>query len=244
MGLFDIFKRREKSKTETQQPATVTDYKTQLDIVEKDIFAKLKPLGFKKYGRTFNRRLDDGIIQVINFQSGQYPIGQGYIIPGLRENVYGKFAVNLGVCIESLYKFQSPTENKKYYKEYECQIRDRLGTLLTGQDYWWTITDDNRKITKEIINGLENKGFEWFTGLETKEKVISNNGHLPYRSSPRAKLDTALIVWFEDRMKGSELLKEYYNNIQPAKSAHKDYVRDLAKELEIDLDDKSPNDTV
>jgi hypothetical protein len=235
LGLFDIFKRQDKSKSETEQSATPTDSKTLLDIVEKDVFAKLKPLGFKKNGRTFNRRLDDGIIQVINFQSGQYPIGQGYEIPGLRENLYGKFVVNLGVCVESLYKFQSPTENKKYYKEYDCQIRARLGTLLTGQDYWWTITNDNKKITQEIIEGLETKAFHWFSGLDTKEKIISNNGQLPYDATPRAKLDIALIVWFDDKVKGSELFKEYYRHIQPAKSSHKEYVRDLAKELKIEL---------
>jgi Domain of unknown function (DUF4304) len=211
LGLFNIFKRQDKSKSETEQSVTPTDFKTQLDIVEKDVFVKLKPLGFKKNGGTFNRQLDDGIIQVINFQSGQYPIGQGHEMPGLRENLYGKFVVNLGVCIESLYKFQSPTENKKYYKEYDCQIRNRLGTLLTGQDYWWTITDDNTKITQEIIEGLETKAFDWFSGLDTKEKIISNNGQLPYDATPRAKLDIALIVWFDDKVKGSELFKDYYH---------------------------------
>lgn len=235
LGLFDIFKRQDKSKSETEQSATPTDFKTQLDIVEKDLFIELKPLGFKKNGRTFNRRLDNGIIQVINFQSGQYPIGQGYEIPGLRENLYGKFVVNLGVCIESLYKFQFPTEDKKYYKEYDCQIRSRLGTLLTGQDHWWTITDDNTKITQEIIEAIETKAFEWFSGLDTKEKIISNNGQLPYDATPRAKLDIALIVWFDDKTKGSELFKDYYHNIQPAKSSHKEYVKDLAKDLKIEL---------
>lgn len=235
MGLFDIFKRKDKSKSETEKSETLTDFKAQLDIVEKEVFIKLKPLGFKKNGRTFNRQLDEGIIQVINFQSGQYLIGRGYEISGLRENLYGKFVVNLGVCIESLYKFQSPTGNKMYYKEYDCQIRSRLGTLLTGQDHWWTITDDNTKITHEIIEGIETKAFEWFSGIDTKEKIISNNGQLPYDATPRAKLDIALIVWFDDKVKGSELVKDYYRNIQPAKSSHKEYVRDLAQELKIEL---------
>ncbi len=235
MGLLDIFKRKNKSEAETENSVTQTDFKTQLDKVEKDVYAKLKSLGFKKNGRTFNRRLEDGIIQVINFQSGQYPIGENYVVPGIRENLYGKFVVNLGVCVESLYQFQSPTETKKYYKEYDCQIRDRLGTLLKGQDYWWTITDDNTKIAEEIIIGLETKGFEWFSGVNTKGKIVSNYGKLPYDASPRAKLDIALIVWFEDKENGSELFREYYNNIQPAKSPHKAYVRDLAKELKIEL---------
>jgi hypothetical protein len=233
LGLFDIFKRQDKSKSEVEKPATQTDFKTQLDIVEKDVYAKFKLLGFKKNGRTFNRRLDDGIVQVINFQSGQYPIGQGYEIPGLRENLYGKFVVNLGVCIESLSKFQYPTENKKFYKEYDCQIRGRLGTLLTGQDYWWTITDDNTNITKEIIDGLETKAMQWFSGVDTKEKIIANYGSLPYNSTPRAKLDIALLVWFDDKEKGSQLYREYYNNIEKSKASHKDYVKDLAEEIGI-----------
>lgn len=235
MGLLDIFKRKEKSETETDKSETKTDFKTQLDIVEKEVFAKLKPLGFKKNGRTFNRQLEDGIIQVINFQSGQHPLGENYVVPGLRENLYGKFVVNLGVCVESLFKFQYPTESKKYYKEYECQIRDRLGTLLTGQDYWWTISDNNKKITDEIIVGLETKGLEWFSGVDTKEKIISNYGHLPYSSSLRAKLDIALMVWFDDKKKGSQLFREYYNNIPSSKAGHKDYVKDLANELKIEL---------
>lgn len=235
MGLFDIFKRQDQVNGETEQSTTTSDFKVQLDIVVKEVFAKLKPLGFKKNGRTFNRVLEDGIIQVINFQSGQYPIGQGYEVLGLRENLYGKFVVNLGVCIESLYKFQSPTGNKKYYKEYDCQIRNRLGITLTGQDYWWTITNDNTKITEEIISGLEAKGFKWFSGLETKDKIISNNGQFPYNASPRAKLDIALIVWFDDKDKGCELFRNYYYAIQQARSPHKEYVGDLAKELKIEL---------
>ena len=219
MGLLEIFKRKVKSTTENFD--VKTDFKIQLDIVEKAVFAKLKPLGFKKNGRTFNRRLEGGIIQVINFQSERYSSE--------------KFIVNLGVCVESLFKFQFQTESKKYYKEYECQIRDRLGILLTGEDYWWTITNDNRKITEEIIVGLETKGFEWFSGVETKEKIISNYGHFPYDSSPRTKLDIALIVWFDNKLEGAKLFREYYNEIKPAKSSHKYYVKDLAKELNIEL---------
>lgn len=235
MGLLDIFQRKEKSEVEPDKSNSKTDFKAQLDIIEKEVYAKFKPLGFKKNGRTFNRRLEEGIIQVINFQSGQYPIGENYVVPGLRENLYGKFVVNLGVCIESLYKFQSPSESKNFYKEYDCQIRDRLGTLLTGQDYWWTITEDNQKVIEEIIIGFETKGLEWFSGVDTKKKVISNYANLPYNSSPRTKLDIALIVWFDDKEKGSELFREYYNSIQPAKSPHKEYIRDLAKELKIEL---------
>jgi len=232
MRLFDIFKKKEKPKDLDLK----IDFKTQLDVIQKDVFIKLKPLGFKKFGRTFNRRLDDGIIQIIHFQSGQYPIGENYVVPGLRENLYGRFAINLGVCVESLYNFESPASGtKKYYKEYECLIRDRLGIIIKGEDYWWPIKNENKKITEEIINGIETKGLDWFSGVETKEKIINNYGHLPYRKSRRAKLDIALIVWFENKDKGSKLFKNYYDNIQPSKSSHKEYVRNLAEKLNIEL---------
>lgn len=235
MILFELFKRKEKSEDKPKITEMTTDFKTQLDIVEKDVFAKMKPLGFKKNGRTFNRQLDNGIIQVINFQSGQYPLTDNYEIPGLRENLYGKFVVNMGVCVENLFKFQFPTENKKYYKEYDCQIRTRLGTLLTGQDYWWKITDDNTKITEEIILGLETIGYDWFVGVDTKEKIINNLGNLPYDCSPRVKLDVALIVWFDNKEKGENLIMEYYNSIGSRNKAHKDYVKDLAAEIGIEV---------
>ncbi|HMU11556.1 MAG TPA: DUF4304 domain-containing protein, partial [Ferruginibacter sp.] len=129
MGLFDIFKRNDNSEKQKAEQSSAPDFKTSLDEVEKKVFATFKPIGFKKKGRTFNRETEKGIFQVINFQSGQYPIGQNYEVPGLRENLYGKFTVNLGVCVDSLFKFQYPSENKTFYKEYECQIRTRLCNL-------------------------------------------------------------------------------------------------------------------
>ncbi len=211
------------------------DIKSQLNIIEKEVFATLKPLGFKKNGRTFNRTSEEGIVQVVNFQSEKHKTEENYFVDGVRENLYGKFVVNLGVCIVSLYKFQFPNENNNYCKEYDCQIRERLGKLLPGQDYWWTITDDNKRMTDEIIDGLATNGLKWFSGIETKEKIIANSDYLPYNSSPANKLDISLIVWFDDKEKGSQLFREYYNSIEPAKLSHKLYVRDLAKELGIEV---------
>lgn len=235
MRLVDFFKWLSKSVGKTDQSTAPKDFKTQLDLLEKEVFAKLKPLGFRKKGRTFNRRLDDGIIQVINFQSGQYPVGQHYEIPGLRESSYGKFVVNLGVCIEKLYNLSFPNNSKTFYQEHDCQIRIRLGALLTGEDYWWPISINTSKILSDVITGIETKAFDWFSGIDTKEKVIANNGHLLYNTSPRAKLDTALIVYFDDKARGAELFKAYYHGIQPASSPHKAYVRELANQLKIDL---------
>ena len=81
--------------------------KTRLDRIQKEIFNYLKPLGFKKKGRTFNRQTEDGIYQVINIQSGRYEFGDKYVIPGFRENYYGKFTINLGVMVTDIYELES-----------------------------------------------------------------------------------------------------------------------------------------
>jgi hypothetical protein len=63
-----------------------TDFTDKPDKIENSVFQNLKPLDFKKKGRTFNREAERGIYQVINFQSGQFPIGSQNVIPGLNEN--------------------------------------------------------------------------------------------------------------------------------------------------------------
>ena len=233
MSLFDIFKRNDQSERQKPEQSLLPNFKTLLDEVEKKVFATQKTIGFKKKGRTFNRETEKGIFQVINFQSGQYPIGQNYEVPGLRENLYGKFTINLGVCVASLYKFQSPTENKTFYKEYDCQIRTRLCNLTKEQDYWWTINNNVDDIAKEINEGLATAGRDWFAGVETKDKIIINFGNVPYTSTPRAKLDVALLVWFDDKEKGSVLFNEYLNSIPKSKNGHKEYVEELVKEIGI-----------
>src|ERR1700722_3483316 len=109
------------------------NYKTNLNTIQTAIFQYLKPLGFRKKGRTFNRETEKGIVQVINLQSGQHPIGEHYIIPGIRESFYGRFTVNMGVLIEEVHNLNFPS--KPFYNEYHCQIRKRLPELSQGQDF-------------------------------------------------------------------------------------------------------------
>ena len=208
MGLFDFLK--SKGINNVTAPDTLKiDYKTSLDQIEKSIFTTLKPLGFKKKGRTFNREIGKDIFQVINFQAGPYPIGSNYVVPGFRENLYGKFTINLGVCIKSLYKLSDPAANKTFYKEYECQIRIRLGQLLKERDHWWKIGNDVDDTIEEIKKGILTVGSKWFEGADSKEKIVENLGVSPYNFSPRAKLDAALIVWLNDKERGAELFNIY-----------------------------------
>ena len=70
-----------------------------LDELQGKLRSALAERGFRTRGRAFNRRTSDGLTEVVHIQMGSFdPPGTTYI-PGLRENFYGKFTVNLGVFV-------------------------------------------------------------------------------------------------------------------------------------------------
>jgi hypothetical protein len=226
---ISFFTPRKIRKTLTNKSNNITH----LDTIQKSVFRFLKPLGFKKKGRTFNRQTENGVYQVINFQSGQFPLVDNYVIPGLRENYYGKFTINLGVSVYELDEINFPNKPKIFYQEYECQIRTRLPHLTIEQDYWWPISDVTEEIVKNLIEGLNEKGIPWLDTFETREKICRNWGVVK-GSSLRAKLDVALIIFQTNKEKGTQLIQEYYNKIENHKP-HKGYVKELAEKLGIKL---------
>jgi hypothetical protein len=228
MGLFDFLKPKTIDRAAMDKIARL-EPKSTLDQIEKTVFKYLKPQGFKKKGRNFNREVENGIIQVVNFQSGQYPVG-GSEIPGLKDNLYGQFTINLGVCVENLFRLQWPNKKSTFYREYDCQIRVRLGQLLHGKDEWWPLTKDSDKAGNDIIKGLSTIGAQWFEGVNTIDKIIAKNGTSPYDTTPRAKLDVALIAWLNDRVAGEKLFREYLDGIPGDKAGQREYVEQLGRD--------------
>src|SRR5574341_1083284 len=96
-----------------------SSYVLAIEEVQKPVTEFLRATGFKKSGRTYNRVVDDGLIHVINFQMGQYPIGN-YVIPGIRESGYGKFVVNLGVYLPCVSQIERGKREKRIFQEYDC----------------------------------------------------------------------------------------------------------------------------
>ncbi len=238
MEIFDFLKNIPKltdEKSENQDLTNKVELNTHLNSIQKEIFLFLKPLGFKKKGRTFNRQTEDGIFQVINIQSGRYEFGDKYVIPGFRENFYGKFTVNLGVMVREIYELSGHNKPKDIYQDYDCQIRERLPHLTVKQDHWWPISDDNNKTAKEVIDGLSSHGLNWFDNFENRDKICKYLGTYE-GGSPRAKLDVALIELHRDRTKAEKLFQDYYDNIE-LKNGHKEYVKALADRFGVKLTD-------
>ena len=203
-----------------------------LDEIQAEVYAFLKPLGFRKKGRTFNREADEGgIFQVIHFQAGPYELAPP--IPPFRLDLYGKFTVNVGVLIKELYDFEEWHKPTNFYQELFCQARTRLPVLLYGEDRWWDLNDYTVRAAQTVINGLQSVGFEYFALYETRALFCSNYGRVG-DAPPRAPLDVALLTWHTDRAAGEKLFREYYHSkhINPS---HVGYLDEIAARLKIEL---------
>lgn len=158
-----------------------TTYKDTLDEIQKLVHQDLKRKGFKKKGRTHNKTVDAGIIQTVNFQMGEYPLGKNFSALGIRKRLYGKFAVNLGVYVDELDRLKE-NKTKAFVQEHECAIRTRLGHLTEGQDKWWPLDTNYKQTAQEIIEELKEQGQTWFNLFDTSQKNVSEQ--LPAKCLP------------------------------------------------------------
>ncbi|MBK8477095.1 MAG: DUF4304 domain-containing protein [Opitutaceae bacterium] len=167
-----------------------------MDAIQSVVAAYLKTLGFRKSGRAFNREREDRMTQVVSFQMGQFPVGY-YVIPGLRESLYGRFAVDLGVTLPCVRKDADKCEEKKFYQDYDCQIRECLvrDEEETAQS-WWLIEQPYNRIGCEIAALLERKGIPFldqFTSYRQALAYYCAHRYFPFQNEERSALEAALV---------------------------------------------------
>jgi hypothetical protein len=215
------------------------EYKETLNEIQKLIHTELKADGFKKKGRTHNKVLDNGIVQVINFQMGQFQFDNVIEIPGLRENLYGQFTINIGVFVPELYEKIFDPKPKSFIQEFDCEIRTRLSQKIFGEDKWFPISADFGKTAEFINENLNSIGKEWFDRFDNRKKIVAElTQSKVIVFSPRQKLSGAIIELEIDRENGERIFNEYYNSVEENKP-HKKFVIELAKKLEIKLNEKA-----
>jgi hypothetical protein len=123
-------------------------------------------------GRTFNRLTADGLVQVVSFQMGSFdPPGTTYF-PGLRNNLYGRFTVNLGVYVPEVGKCFGGRESLSFVREYHCCVRARLGEVGPEQKgFWWLIQSDDQVI-KEMRERLERDALPFLERFGTRDGIL------------------------------------------------------------------------
>lgn len=179
-----------------------------VDIIEKIIYDYLKPLGFKKYGRTLHRFVDGDISQVINFQNGCPSKG-----------VYDILWVNLGIrvpeCMERTFTVSEPL--KKYYHEYECNLRTRLGCLVDGKDTFYNLKKDPNRIAADILKRICKYVIPIFDVLNSRDAILKRRtefAQIDQFNSHLITLEEAMIFGRQGNLKeATRLFNLYYKNV-------------------------------
>lgn len=201
-----------------------------VDDVQRAIRPSLKEHGFKVRGRTFNRVTRDGLTQVVNLQMGPaYPPGTTYI-PGLRENLYGLFTINLGVYIPEVAALQGGGPAKAWVQEYYCSIRTRLGPASgSRQDLWWHARDPTAAVA-DIQPLLLSYGLLFLDRFSNRDRILGElEGHgenLEHCAVPR--IVSAIILNERGQTEAAKALMSAQAREDRNNRNHPAYVRELA----------------
>ena len=165
------------------------------------------------------------------------PPGTTYI-PGLRQNLHGLFAVNLGVYVLEVGR---ATKNlaTSWVQDYHCCIRSRLAELMgfPGKELWWEARADT-----EVIAGVRERihqlAFPFLNRYGSRDGIIEELGgrsdHFAADRPPRIVL---AIILLERGQKDNarQLLaaqaREAEKRVEPIGRHHAAYVRELAGRL-------------
>ena len=154
---------------------TDRDIKIEFEIIVKEIVAPIfQRFGFKKSGNNFYREAS-GIGQAFNIQQSQW---------NSKDNK--TFVFNLGLIDKEIYTEIYNKEPPKFPKEYDWEIRLRLGHLMNKGDKWYDLNKwtDLTKLKIEIKVDIEayvipffekfSEPFKWLEFFDWKYEPLAS----------------------------------------------------------------------
>lgn len=208
-----------------------SEYVRAVDKFQRALRPLLADLGYKAKGRTFNRISADGLTQVVNIQMGpSMPPGTEFF-PGLRNNMYGLFTINLGVHVPEVTDAIGYGEPKSWVQDYNCCIRARLGDVSGDiEDIWWHACFEEG-ILSNVRERLITGGLPWLQKHSTRDGILAElEGEDRVAGSPPRIVMAIILAKRGKRDRARELLRE---QIQGAHKGHADHVIGLAKKLHL-----------
>ena len=202
------------------------------EILNNLVFPFFKELGFKKNGNGFNKKTKE-LIQVVNIQKSKWN-NQSDL----------QFTFNIGFFNAEIYSEFYKNEIPKFIREYDCQIKFRLGQVVKGNDYWYELNKKTEKanLEIEIYNHLKNNLkpiLEKNIDLNSLKELILKDKNIELTTSSIHKIKIFLKIG--EIEKATELLQnEYLKSLNP-----EDYVMKIINPdgTEIDIITKSEINT-
>ena len=200
-----------------------------LDKIENAVYEELKTNGFRRYGRTLHRFVSGDISQVIDFQPGEARRGENHLL-------YVNVGIRVPECQE--HSFAAELEQKKYYHEYECNIRSRLGTVEGREETCYDLRKSADDIQADILRQVTEVVLPAFDTLASRDGILCHRREYPHCDTLNDHLillEEALIYGHRgDRDKAAELFRQHFAQSRENRN-HQDYLRRLAMELELDI---------
>lgn len=222
--MFDLWK----------SPEVKLDVPKIIDTIEGRIYADLKPLGFRKHGRSLHRFVDGDISQVIGFQCGQAWRNETHVL-----------AVNVGIRVPEcmLRAFHSDEVLKKFYQEHHCNMRSSLGEVKGEKIALYDLKGDIEPIIRDISEQIDRYVIPAFDALISREAILKerrNYPNLDTLNSHLILLEEAMIYGrMGDRKKAEELFFQYFRQCREKEEPniyHIKYLEELAEALGIALE--------
>ena len=190
-----MFGFKKKNNPEFNAPAVI-------DAIETAVYAVVKPMGFRKHGRTLHRFVSGDISQVINFQCGQAIRGDNHLM-----------WVNIGIRVPEcdLRSFQPEDPLKKYYHEYDCTIRTRLGTVRGKAEAEYDLHKPTDKIIKDILSQLQTYVLPVFDILRSREAILEKRRDFPFFDTTNGHLILLEEAMIYGRLSNIEKATERFN---------------------------------
>ncbi len=203
-----------------------------MDEVEGAMKAGLRSVGFRHRKRTFSRTTPEGLVHLINLQVGAYEPPGTVEIPGLRENLYGRFTVNLGVFVPEVAEYDvGGFRAGKLIHEYNCCLRARLGMIgPERRDLWWNLSDSS-ELAKDVMHRVSRDAFPWFDRFGTRDLILAEMSREtagPFTTVPRI-VSAIIQAKRGDAVAARALLDRQIEETD--KPRHAEYVRELAARL-------------
>lgn len=186
----------------------------------------LKSLGFKKTGNYYNRTVQDGLVQVVGFQSGQAV-----------SILHGNFTVNLGVYVPCIAEIEGNAAKSRCVTDAHCEIRSRLSDAANlGQDKWWPLNESASQSGEVIADALLSHGVPFLDLYASNAAIIDQferDGFLPFHNSARSMLAVAIIQWSIGAINESRSMFELAS-IEPShNSRFRENVRKVKQQCQV-----------
>ncbi len=152
--------------------------------------------------------------------------------PGLRENLYGRFTVNLGVYVPEVASFHGGGPPKSWIQDYNCCLRTRLGALgLENKDLWWSIRARD-EVLDDLLPRVSHDAMRYFATYTSRDQILSaleGKSQNTSAGGPPRIICAIILAQRGNTSQARELLKEQARETR--NPGHPAYVRALAERL-------------